>query len=121
MKSAIGWVDIPALDLDRAIKFYTAVYGEVSKQEGPGFSIGLFPHDDNSVGGCIYLSTDNPPSKSGPLIYIDASGRLDDAIAAVVPNGGEVVAEKHQIGPHGYRAIVIDSEGNRIALHSPTP
>ena len=33
-------------------------------------------------------------------------------------NGGEVMQPKHQIGPYGYRAVVIDSEGNRIALHS---
>jgi len=43
---------------------------------------------------------------------------LDDAIAAVVPNGGKIIESKHPIGPFGFRAIVIDSEGNRVALHS---
>jgi uncharacterized protein len=43
---------------------------------------------------------------------------LDEAIATVVPNGGKIVQGKHPIGPFGFRAIVIDSEGNRVALHS---
>ena len=57
-------------------------------------------------------------STGGPLLYLNANGRLDQAVAAAAANGGKVVEPKHQIGPHGYRAIVLDSEGNRIALHS---
>jgi predicted enzyme related to lactoylglutathione lyase len=52
------------------------------------------------------------------MIYLNANGRLDDAIAAVAPNGGKVVQPKHPIGPFGFRAIINDSEGNRVALHS---
>jgi len=48
----------------------------------------------------------------------NASGRLDAAIDAVVPNGGKVIKPKHPIGPYGHRAIILDSEGNRVALHS---
>jgi hypothetical protein len=43
---------------------------------------------------------------------------LDDALVKVGANGGKVIQPKHQIGPFGFRAIVLDSEGNRIALHS---
>jgi predicted enzyme related to lactoylglutathione lyase len=52
------------------------------------------------------------------MIYLNASGRLDEAVAAVPMNGGSVIKSKHAIGPFGFRAIVIDSEGNRVALHS---
>jgi predicted enzyme related to lactoylglutathione lyase len=45
-------------------------------------------------------------------------GRLDDAVKAVRGNGGKVLQKKQQIGPHGFRAVIVDSEGNRIALHS---
>jgi predicted enzyme related to lactoylglutathione lyase len=51
-------------------------------------------------------------------MYLNAQGRLDEAVAAVAPNGGKVLKPKHNIGPYGFRAIVLDSEGNRIALHS---
>ena len=52
------------------------------------------------------------------MIYLNANGRLDEAIAAVLPNGGKVLKPRHAIGPYGSRAIILDSEGNRIALHS---
>ena len=80
--------------------------------------IGLFSHEGNEVGGCVYTSAEDKPSSTGPLIYLNAQGRLDEAIAAVEPNGGKILQPKHQIGPYGSRAVVLDSEGNRIALHS---
>ncbi len=121
MKNQIVWCDIPVLVLDRAIRFYSAVLGApVTKQEYPGFAIGLLPHEDKSdaVAGCLFTKADEKPSAQGPLIYLNAQGRLDQAIAAVQANGGKVLQPKHAIGPHGFRAVVLDSEGNRIALHS---
>ena len=88
---------------------------------GPGFTFGLFKHEGNSVGGCLIASGDGvAPSLTGPLVYLDAGGRLDAAIAAVEPNGGKVLKARHSIAPNGFRAIVADSEGNRVALHSMT-
>lgn len=123
MQTVICWCDIPVLDLKRAIAFYTAVLGEaVTLQSGEGFEFGLLPHvqDQESVSGCLYVSEGNKPSQHGPLVYLNVAGRLDQAIAAVSANGGTVVQPKQAIGPHGFRAVVEDSEGNRIALHSPT-
>jgi predicted enzyme related to lactoylglutathione lyase len=116
------WTDIPVIDLDRAITFYTAVLGApVTKEEGqPGVEFGLLPHDDNASGCLTAVGGDNQPSLVGPLIYLSVDGRLDAAIAAVHANGGQVMQAKHQIGPYGYRAVIVDSEGNRIALHSST-
>jgi uncharacterized protein len=119
MANQIVWCDIPVLDLDRAVKFYSAMLGqEVKKQEFPGMTIGILPHDDGEVGACLFTSEEEKPSEKGTMIYLNASGRLDDAIAAVTPNGGKIVKTKHPIGPFGFRAIIIDSEGNRVALHS---
>ncbi|MEK8029817.1 VOC family protein [Ideonella sp. DXS29W] len=121
MGHRIVWVDIPVTDLDRAIAFYSAVLGsQVTKEGGPGFSFGLLPHTGDEVGGCLYLGgADNAPSATGPLIYLNAEGRLAQAVDAVTSQGGRVVQPVHPIGPHGFRAIVVDSEGNRVALHSP--
>lgn len=49
---------------------------------------------------------------------MNANGRLDDVLTAVSANGGKIVQPRHAIAPFGFRAIVLDSEGNRIALHS---
>ncbi|HKY09210.1 MAG TPA: VOC family protein [Candidatus Binatia bacterium] len=119
MANQIVWCDIPVLDLDRAVKFYTAVLGQdVKKQEFPGMVMGVLPHSDGEVGGCLFASPDEKPSDKGSLIYLNVNGRLDAALSAVTANGGKIVQPKHQIGPFGFRAIVLDSEGNRIALHS---
>lgn len=124
MASTFVWIDIPVRDIDRAVAFYSAVCArDVEKmQAGEGFAMGLFPHEGEDVAGCLYASADgdNAPSMTGPLVYIDVTGRLDDAIAAVEPHGGRVMQARHSIGPYGWRAVVADSEGNRVALHSRT-
>jgi uncharacterized protein len=115
----VVWVDIPVLDLDRAIRFYAAVLGsEVKKQEHPGMTIGLLPGDEGDISGCLFSKDDERPSATGPLLYLNAQGRLDEAVVSVGENGGRVLQPKHQIGPYGFRAVILDSEGNRIALHS---
>ena len=118
------WTDIPVTDMDRAVKFYSAVLGqEVAKMSEGAMEYGLLPHEEQNASGCLCLSSDsagleNKPAQTGPLIYLSVEGRLDDAVKAVRANGGKVLQEKQQIGPHGFRAVIIDSEGNRLALHS---
>jgi len=119
MSNQIVWVDIPVADLDRAVKFYSALLGEeVIKQSFSGFTLGLLPHAETHVSGCLVTSQDNRPSQQGPLIYLNVDGRMDTAVSAVAAHDGEVLQGKHQIGAYGFRAIVLDSEGNKIALHS---
>jgi uncharacterized protein len=123
--NTLCWTDIPVIDLDRAIKFYSAVLGsEVSKMSEAGFEYGLLPHEEQNSSGCLCVGSDsagseNKPSQIGPLIYLSVEGRLNDAVKAARTNG-KVLQGKQQIGPHRFRAIVVDSEGNRIALHSST-
>ncbi len=119
MANQIVWCDIPVKDLDRAIRFYSAVLGAaVKKEEIPGTTIGILPHNDGEVGGCLFKREGEEPSSRGPMLYLNANGRLDQAIAAVETNGGKILQPRHPIGPYGSRAIVLDSEGNRVALHS---
>ncbi|MEY2544677.1 MAG: uncharacterized protein QOE81_2138 [Verrucomicrobiota bacterium] len=118
------WTDIPVTNLDRAVKFYSAVLGEeVKKLSEGGMEYGLLPHGEQNASGCLCVRSDsggvdNAPSANGPLIYLLVEGRLDEAVKAVRANGGNVLRARQQIGEHGFRAVVIDSEGNRIALHT---
>jgi len=118
------WTDIPVTNLDRAIKFYSAILGkQVRKLSGGGMEYGLLPHEEQNASGCLCIrgdsgGVDNTPSANGPLIYLSVEGRLDQAVEAARANGGKVLRARQKIGEHGFRAVVIDSEGNRIALHS---
>lgn len=119
MKNQIVWVDIPVTDLNRAIGFYSAILGDkVEKQAFEQYEFGILPHATTNVSGCLLPSTQEDIFSHGPLIYFNVDGRLEDAIAQTVAHGGKIIAAKQSMGPHGYRAIIHDSEGNRIALHS---
>ena len=117
--SQVVWFDIPCVDLDRATAFYEAVLGlAIERQTFGEVSMGILPHGGVDVGGCLVVMPDSAGSDKGVLMYLNCEGRLEDAVAAVVPCGGEVVQPIHPIGPHGRRAIIRNSEGNRVALHS---
>ena len=121
MKPNIVWFDIPALDLDRAAAFYSAVLGApVGKSEVGGVPIGWLPTPDGERMGCLCVVKDFKPSADGVMIYFDVNGRLKEAVSAVRAHGGTVQTDIHSIAPYGFRAEVLDSEGNCIALHSET-
>lgn len=123
MANQVVWFDMPVEDLDRAMRFYSAVLGApAEKQEYPGMTFAILPIPEKTdVSGCLTPSKvmdAGPPPRKGVLLYFNCEGRLDQAIAAVEPNGGKILQPRHTIGPYGDRAVVLDSEGNRIALHS---
>jgi hypothetical protein len=119
MPNQIVWVDIPVLKLDRAIRFYSAVLGvQVVKEESPGMVIGRFPHKTGEAAACLCMSDTVKPSADGPLVYLNTHGRMDEALEAVGPSGGTILQPKESIAPFGVRAVILDTEGNRIALHS---
>jgi uncharacterized protein len=112
------WFDIPVSNLDRAAAFYRAVLGvDVEKNEFDGFSFCVIEHDEGN-GGCLVPGADQISSTGGILLYMNVEGRIRDAVGKVQALGGRIVEPAKAIGPHGFRAVVLDSEGNRIALHS---
>lgn len=114
------WFDIPVADLKRAAAFYRAVLAlEVHDVTADGMAFCVLDHGGGN-GGCLVMAPEKVTSAGGILVYLNAEGRIRDAVAKVGKHGGKVVDAVHSIGPHGYRAIVLDSEGNRVALHSST-
>jgi len=112
------WFDIPVKDLDRAAAFYRAVLAiKVEKSQFENFNFCVLEHQ-NGNGGCLVPGANEVSSKAGILLYMNVNGRIRDAMKRVEALGGKVIEPTHAIGPHGFRAVVLDSEGNRIALHS---
>jgi predicted enzyme related to lactoylglutathione lyase len=83
-----------------------------------GFAMGFFPAE-NGIGGAIVTGQGCVPSETGPLIYLNGGDDLDNVLSKVNEAGGRVVMGKTFLSEAvGYFALFIDSEGNRLALHS---
>src|SRR4051794_903545 len=114
----VVWFDVPVADLDRAIAFYTGVLAvKISKERYEDFSFAVLDHEQGN-GGCLVPGAGEISATQGILVYMNVEGRIREAMSRVEPLGGKVVQPVHAIGPHGFRAVVLDSEGNRVALHS---
>ena len=117
-QNRLVWFDIPVADLERAAAFYRAVLGiTVHVETFEGASLGVLEHQDGN-GGCLVPKAGEITGTSGILVYLNANGRMGEAMRQVERLGGRVLEPPQSIGPHGFRAVVLDSEGNRIALHS---
>lgn len=122
-KNAISWFEIPATDLDRAQKFYEAIFEiQMIPMDMPNIRMRLFPLEDMmGVGGALCDSGGfhKPSGTEGPLIYLNGNPDVQIILDRVVAAGGSVLVPKTEISPeHGYMGVFIDSEGNRIGLHA---
>lgn len=118
MHNRVVWFDIPVADLDRSARFYAAVLGiGVQREKFGDFDFCVLDHEEGN-GGCLVVQPEQVTATGGVLVYLNVNGRIRDAVAQVGRHGGKVIEPIHPIGPHGFRALVIDSEGNRLALHS---
>lgn len=114
----VVWFDIPVAELDRAVEFYATVLDiKVDIIDSEGFKFAVLEHDKGN-GGCLVPNESEISSTHGIMVYFNVDGRIQDAVSKAAIKGGVVVEPTHAIGPHGFRAIVRDSEGNRIVLHS---
>jgi len=124
MKHAISWFEIPATDIDRAQKFYETIFEvKLNPLNLENIQMRMFPLDDpmEGVGGAI-CKTDGfhvPSASDGPLIYLNGNPDVQIILDRVEKAGGKVIVPKTQISPeYGYMGVFMDSEGNRIGLHS---
>lgn len=121
MFNAINWFEIPAQDFDRAVTFYNQVLPRpVHTGEFYGVPHGFFTSDEGAVGGAIVFRADYQPSEQGSVLYLNAAGDIEGIMSRVQTAGGRVLLPVTDIQPQGKIAQFVDSEGNRIGLHTPT-
>ncbi len=121
MKSFVSIFEIPAIELSRAIAFYQIILGiKIEKIDMPGMQMGLFPSEGQMTFGVIVTGDDYVPSSSGVTIYLNGGDNLQIILDKVEENGGKIVTPKILHGDEsGYFAMFLDTEGNKIGLHSP--
>ena len=123
MKNAINWFEIPVTDFERAKKFYSVLLGEqVVDPPIPDdkMKYGILPYDmgGTAVGGAIVQMEGFVPSTEGSTVYLNGGEDLKIPLSRIEMAGGTVIMPKTSIGENGFMALFMDTEGNKVALHS---
>lgn len=122
-KNVISWFEIPTQDLNRAQKFYEDIFQmQMVPLDTPQIKMRMFPLEDMmGVGGALVYNRDfyKPSSSDGPLVYLNANPDVQHILDRIENAGGKIAVQKTLISPeYGHMAMFVDTEGNRVALHS---
>lgn len=120
--NSLNWFEIPAIDINRAVKFYETIFGiTMQVDDMMGMKMGMFPWTMGSgkANGALVQGPMHKPSMDGAVIYLNGNPDLSQVLDKIEAAGGKILMPKTQIGPEiGYMAFFTDTEGNRMALHS---
>ncbi|MBS1653763.1 MAG: VOC family protein [Bacteroidetes bacterium] len=120
--NSLNWFEIPVLEMGRAKHFYQVAFSiHMQDMEMMGMRMAMFPGENGSgkVSGALVQSENHTPSQDGVLVYLNANPDMTPVLERIEKEGGHIVLPKTQISPEiGYMAFFIDTEGNKIALHS---
>ena len=125
-RNAVGWFEIYVDDMTRARTFYEAVF-EVKLErltaeggEAPdSLQMWAFRGDPDAGGaaGSIVKMDGCKAGGNSTIVYFSCADCAVEAARAAA-NGGRIFKDKFSIGQYGYIALVEDTEGNVIGLHS---
>ena len=121
MANPVSYFEIPVADMARAVRFYEAVFEiDLERQQIDGYDMVLFPFAPGAQGasGALAKGDVYVPAKTGPILYFGVAD-IDAVLARAAANGGKILYPKKDVGAFGSVAEFEDSEGNRIALHTP--
>jgi hypothetical protein len=119
IKDYVSWFEIPAIDFQQAVYFYNHIFGIEMVQNITDVNAMAFFPVTSGIGGAVIASPGSIPSDKGPLIYLNGGNDLNNVLNKIEDAGGRVVMTKTLISEDaGYFAIFIDSQGNKLALHS---
>lgn len=120
--NSLNWFEIPATEIPRAKKFYETIFSiTLEKWDMPGMEMLVFPSEpgNGKASGAVVKSEMHKPSMDGCVIYLNGDPDLSIILDRIEAAGGKVVMPKTLITEEiGYMAFFVDSEGNKMALHS---
>ena len=120
MANSVGWFEIYVDDMSRAKAFYEKVFGvRLEKLDNPKIDMWSFPSQQESYGasGALVRMPGFEAGANSVLVYFTCADCAVEA-AKAVNAGGRIQKQKESIGKYGYIALVFDTEGNMIGLHS---
>ena len=118
-KDFASWFEIPAIDFQQAVNFYNHIFGITMEQSSTENNAMAFFPVTTGIGGAVIAGPGSKPSDSGILLYLNGGKDLNNVLLKVEEAGGRIVMQKTLISKEaGYFAIFIDSQGNKLALHS---
>lgn len=118
MKNSINWFEIPTTDLARAAKFYSEILGEdIKPTREMETDMAFFPMDGTNVSGALIVGY-SKPSSEGTRVYLNCNDKMDEVLSKVEAAGGKIDMPRTSIGEYGFTAMIVDTEGNTIGLHS---
>lgn len=120
MNNAVSIVEIPVIDLARAIQFYQNMLNvSIESVDMGDTQMGVIPNDPGTVNVVLVKGADYVPTTSGAVIYLNAGEDLQPMLDKVEKSGGEIILPKTEISPEmGFFALFVDTEGNKLGLHS---
>lgn len=120
MKNMLNWFEIPVTEFDRAKLFYEVLLDfKMEASVVMGYKMGFFPSYEGKISGAIVEGDGYKPSVHGSLIYLNCQPDLAVNLERVEKAGGQIIVPKTKISDSlGYFAFIIDTEGNKVALHS---
>jgi predicted enzyme related to lactoylglutathione lyase len=116
----IGWFEIYVQDMGRAKAFYDSVFAtRLERLEGPDIEMWAFPMEPDRPGapGALVKMEGFPSGGNSTIVYFTCSDCAIEAKRAS-ESGGKIFKDKFSIGQYGFIALVLDTEGNMIGLHS---
>lgn len=119
--NALNWFEIPVTDFARAKAFYERILGRGVEPMAMGpVTMGFLPHEQQQgVGGALVHGAGAQPSQQGTIVYLNGGDDLAAVLDRVEDAGGRIAVPKTEIGNgFGFFAHFIDTEGNKVGLHS---
>jgi predicted enzyme related to lactoylglutathione lyase len=120
MNNPVGWFEIYVDDMARAKRFYETMLGiDLQKLEETEFEMWAFPMEQESYGaaGALIKLPGYPSGANSTIVYFACTDCTVEAERASKA-GGKIEKPKMSIGQYGFIALVVDTEGNMIGLHS---
>ena len=115
-----NWIEIPVLDMERAKKFYREILGVgFNEMRMGGNDYALIDIRDRFNTGSLVKGGGYVPSMQGIVVYLNCGDDLSAVLAQVTKAGGKVLLPKTFLSREaGHIAYLLDTEGNKVGLHS---